>query len=277
MKEFIKYRKALDYAIEKYGDLKRKVTHLPYVIHPLRISAILRAAGFNEFDHQDMMIATLFHDLVEDTDITLEDITNGFGAKIAALVGDLTHPTDMPGEKKDDWLRTFANVSTEVKIDQLKHSSYKAEYDIVSIPRLLGSITLPGYAQFADGKYIKGIGFTLAALGSVALMISKYTKYSSAEDAYKTALHNYDFAFDENTAIRARNEAERKQVEYQTSKENFEISLAVVAIVWVGNAIDVALNHFLSDRINAFAYTAPLNTKESTSSNYWLSLNYKIE
>jgi len=168
-------------------------------------------------------------------------------------------------------------ISTEAKIDQLKHYSFKSEYDIISTPRLLGSIALPGYAQLSDDKYIKGIGFTLAAVGSVAFMISKYARYSSAEDAYKTALHNYDFAFDESTAILARNEAERKQVEYQTSKKNFEISLAVVAIVWVVNAIDVGLNHLLSDRINAFTYATPGDTKQSTTSNYWLSLTYRLE
>jgi hypothetical protein len=169
------------------------------------------------------------------------------------------------------------DVSTEINIEKLKNLTFKAEYNIVSVPRLLASIILPGYAQFDDKKYIKGIGFSMAALGSVAFMISKYFQYSSAEDDYNIALHNYDFATDENTAILARNEAERKQDEYQIDKKNFEISLAVVAFIWVGNAIDVVLNHLLSDRIDAFAYEVPLNTRHSTISNYWLSLNYRIE
>lgn len=168
-------------------------------------------------------------------------------------------------------------VSTEIKIDNLKLTTYEAEYDIISIPKLLGNLILPGSAQLNDNKYYKGTGFTFAALGSVTFMISKYITYANAEDSYKTALHNYDFANDESSVLSARYEADRKQKEYQTSKNNFRISVGIVAIVWVVNAIDVGINHLFTDRINILSCTNPLEGQHFLASNYSISLKYRID
>ena len=65
MKEFSNYWKALTFAFKNYGDLKRKSGNIPYIVHPIRITSILRAAGFSEFKDEDIMIAALFHDLIE--------------------------------------------------------------------------------------------------------------------------------------------------------------------------------------------------------------------
>ena len=64
MKDYSNYCRAITFAFSKYGELKRKSQNIPYVVHPIRINAILRAAGFNENDNEEMMIAALFHDLI---------------------------------------------------------------------------------------------------------------------------------------------------------------------------------------------------------------------
>jgi len=116
MKEFTNYWKALNYALIKYGDLKRKSGDIPYYIHPLRITLILRAAGFSEFENEEIMIAALFHDLLEDTEITSEEIENKFGKKVASIVSELTISNN---EEKEKYLKNLENASKEAKIIKL--------------------------------------------------------------------------------------------------------------------------------------------------------------
>ncbi|MFW9989603.1 MAG: HD domain-containing protein [Candidatus Odinarchaeota archaeon] len=119
MKKFSNYWSAITFAFIKYGNLKRKSKEIPYVVHPIRITAILRAAGFNEFDHEDLIIAALFHDLLEDTDTDLKEIESHFGTKISQIVIELTKPEGAKGRKKDNWLENFINNSKEAKVIKL--------------------------------------------------------------------------------------------------------------------------------------------------------------
>ena len=113
MKEYLKYWKALTYATQNHGLKLRKDGKTPYIVHPLRITAILRAAGFSEYKDEDLMIAALFHDLVEDTDVSLDDIINYFGEKISLIVGELSKPKN---GSKEDWLKIFNKFSKEAQI-----------------------------------------------------------------------------------------------------------------------------------------------------------------
>lgn len=119
MINFSNYWNALSFAFIKYGSLKRISSDIPYVIHPIRITTILHAAGFNEFEHEDIMIAALFHDLIEDTDIEINEIEDRFGSKIGDIVIELTKPEGAKGRKKDKWLEEFAIKSKEAKIIKL--------------------------------------------------------------------------------------------------------------------------------------------------------------
>jgi len=113
MKDFSTYRRALFYAEEHYDGLRRKTHDLPYVVHPLRAVAILRSVGYSEFDDENLMIAALFHDLIEDTSLTYEDIKAEFNEEIARLVLELSHPEGMD---KEDWLKSLKNVSKKARI-----------------------------------------------------------------------------------------------------------------------------------------------------------------
>ncbi len=119
MKEFSNYWNAISFAFIKYGKLTRKMKDIPYVIHPIRITIILHAAGFNEFDNKDLMIAALCHDLLEDTDVTLKEIEDLFGKKVGEVVVELTKPEGTKGRKKDEWLEKFVNSSKDAKIIKL--------------------------------------------------------------------------------------------------------------------------------------------------------------
>lgn len=119
MKDFSNYWNAISFAFAKYGNLKRISSDIPYVIHPIRIITILHAAGFNEFEHEDIMIAALFHDLLEDTDTDIKEIEDKFGKKIGKIVVELTIPKGILGREKDKWLEEFVIKSKEAKIIKL--------------------------------------------------------------------------------------------------------------------------------------------------------------
>jgi guanosine-3',5'-bis(diphosphate) 3'-pyrophosphohydrolase len=113
MKEFSNYWKALTFAGKNHGMKLRKDNETPYIVHPLRITSILRAVGLSEFKEEDLMIAALFHDLVEDTETNLEEIKSQFSEKIASIVKELTKPKN---GNKEKWLKSFDTVSKEAKI-----------------------------------------------------------------------------------------------------------------------------------------------------------------
>lgn len=77
--------KASDYAREAHKEQFRKSGE-PYIIHPIQVAGIL--AELNMDPHT---VATGFlHDVVEDTDVTLEDLEKEFGPDVAMLVDGVT-------------------------------------------------------------------------------------------------------------------------------------------------------------------------------------------
>lgn len=77
-----RYDAALALAARAHRNQLRKGTDLPYFAHPVHVSVILIRHGFGE----DVTIAGLLHDVVEDTDTPLQVITEAFGADVARLV-----------------------------------------------------------------------------------------------------------------------------------------------------------------------------------------------
>ena len=113
MREFENLWKGLSFAFLKYGNLKRKSTDIPYIIHPIRVALILRAAGFSEFQDENLFLAALFHDLLEDTDLTFEELKTKFGDEVALIVKELSKPDN---RSKEDWLRAFGTASKKAKL-----------------------------------------------------------------------------------------------------------------------------------------------------------------
>ena len=58
----------------------------PYIVHPLAVATIVAELGMDT----ESVMAALLHDVVEDTDVTLEQIEKLFGKEIASLVDGLT-------------------------------------------------------------------------------------------------------------------------------------------------------------------------------------------
>lgn len=80
-----RFMKALEFTIIKHDGQYRK-GGLPYATHPLSVSEYVRAAGYGT----EYRIAGLFHDLLEDTDATDDEIRDIGGEKVLEAVKLLT-------------------------------------------------------------------------------------------------------------------------------------------------------------------------------------------
>jgi len=75
--------------------------YLPYIVHPIRVSNIVRIAGGTIAQRQ----AALLHDVVEDTLYTLADIRLRFGEEVADMVNGITDQSGPPTPGRNRALR----------------------------------------------------------------------------------------------------------------------------------------------------------------------------
>ena len=83
---------------KRQHDGQKRSSGEPYIIHPVAVAKIVLDYGM---DYQSVAAAML-HDTVEDTDITLEEVTREFGSDIAHLVDGLTKLVDIHFENREE-------------------------------------------------------------------------------------------------------------------------------------------------------------------------------
>ncbi len=90
---------AIKWARKKHkGSYRDGADPLPYVTHPIEVLTILRyEAGVTD---EDALVAAMLHDVVEDTDATLQDVETRFGTVVRALVEELTRTEPSDEEAK---------------------------------------------------------------------------------------------------------------------------------------------------------------------------------
>ena len=112
-------RNAYALAAEAHKDQRRK-TGEPYIIHPIAVARIVAEElelGANP------VIAAFLHDVVEDTDYTIEDIRERFGDDVAFLVGVVTKQKKEKYEKSkqvDNYRQILASVQYDVRAILIK-------------------------------------------------------------------------------------------------------------------------------------------------------------
>jgi len=94
--ELLELASAIDFATEKHAGQKRKSGE-DYIIHPLNVSAILIDWGMDI----DTVIAGVLHDVIEDTDATLDELEALFGRDIAFLVDGVTKVSQVRSGMRD--------------------------------------------------------------------------------------------------------------------------------------------------------------------------------
>jgi (p)ppGpp synthase/HD superfamily hydrolase len=85
-----RFIEALAFAAAAHGAVQqaRKGSHFPYVSHPIRVAEVLARFGHDD----DVVVAAFLHDTIEDTNVTVDEITAMFGPRIAELVTAVSEP-----------------------------------------------------------------------------------------------------------------------------------------------------------------------------------------
>lgn len=101
---------ALYVAAQAHEGQYRKNTKIPYIAHPAAVGFILQKAGYND----ELIAAGILHDTVEDTELTLEDIEQNFGAHVAEIVaGCSEHDKSLSWEERKEHTIEYLKTATE--------------------------------------------------------------------------------------------------------------------------------------------------------------------
>jgi len=102
---------AIELAAQAHDGQFRKGTNTPYISHPYAVGLMLMNAGCSEA----VVIAGILHDTVEDTDLTLACIREGFGELIANIVDGCSENKSLRWrERKTERIEALKTASTEV-------------------------------------------------------------------------------------------------------------------------------------------------------------------
>lgn len=113
--------KAFNFANQAHKGIKRQSGE-PYIMHPIAVAKIV----CNEIGLGSTSIcAALLHDVVEDTDYTVEDIENIFGPKIAQIVDGLTKISggifgDRASAQAENFKKLLLTMSDDIRVILIK-------------------------------------------------------------------------------------------------------------------------------------------------------------
>ena len=113
-------RKAFDLALELHSQQRRKSGE-PYIYHPISVAKVV--AGELGLDTTSIVCA-LLHDTVEDTNLTLDEVENGFGNKARNIVDGLTKMSGVfePGTsaQAENFRKMLLTLSDDVRVILIK-------------------------------------------------------------------------------------------------------------------------------------------------------------
>lgn len=102
--------KAIQFAAAAHSGQYRKGSKIPYIVHPLNVGRILIENNCDE----ELVIAGILHDTIEDTSVTIDDIRREFNGDIAIIVSCCSEP-----DKSDSWenrkKHTIQNLQTAIE------------------------------------------------------------------------------------------------------------------------------------------------------------------
>ena len=92
---------AIHFATTAHAGQMRKMANTPYILHPMEVAAIAATMTTDE----DVMIAGLLHDTIEDTNADPRDIKRIFGARVSALVQSETEDKLSERPPSETWMQ----------------------------------------------------------------------------------------------------------------------------------------------------------------------------
>ena len=161
-------KRAFFLATEAHEGVRRRSGE-PYLLHPIAVAKIvIEEIGLGV----KSVVAALLHDVVEDTEYTVEDMERIFGPKIASMVDGLTKMSGVfnadTSEQAEYFRKVLLTLSDDVRVILIKIA------DRLHNMRTLGSMPL--------NKQIKITGETIYLFAPLAYRLGLYSIKSELED-----------------------------------------------------------------------------------------------
>jgi len=175
-------RKAFEFANQAHAGMKRRSGE-PYILHPISVANIVcHEIGLGSTS----ICAALLHDVVEDTEFTVEDISNMFGTKIAQIVDGLTKISggifgDKASSQAENFRRLLLTMSDDIRVIIIKIA------DRLHNMRTLGSML--------TAKQYKIAGETLYLYAPMAHRLGLFSIKTELEDLSFKHEHPQEYAY----------------------------------------------------------------------------------
>lgn len=110
--------RAVIYAVNAHAGTERRGKGFPYIVHPMEAVEIVATMT----PDQELLAAAVLHDVVEDTNVTVEDLRKAFGDRIAHLVEEESDKFVEGVSEADSW-----HDRKQAAIDRLAAASREAK------------------------------------------------------------------------------------------------------------------------------------------------------
>lgn len=185
-----KIKEAFEFANEAHKNVRRRSGE-PYIFHPIEVARIsTKEIGLGSTS----VIAALLHDVVEDTDYTVEDIASLFGPKVAAIVDGLTKISGVMGSETslqaESFRKMILTLADDVRVILIKIADRLHNMrTLASMPEhkqvKIASETLYIYAPLAHRMGLHAIKTELENLSMKYEHPEEYEVIAQKIEAYK--------------------------------------------------------------------------------------------
>ena len=182
--------RAVEYARDKHKDQKRK-DGSPYIIHPLAVAEIVAEIGLD----MDAILGALFHDCIEDTDASFDEISRLFGQTVAELVEGVTKLTranfsSSEEAQMENLRKMFMAMSKDIRVVLIKisdrlHNMSTMQYQSPANQGLKCRETMDIYAPLAHRLGMQRIKWELEDTSMRYLNPQDYDTITSYLSAHK--------------------------------------------------------------------------------------------
>ncbi len=194
--------KAFNFARQAHKGVRRHSGE-PYIMHPLAVALIVsKEIGLGSTS----ICAALLHDVVEDTDYTVEDIKNLFGSKIADIVGGLTKISGgvfgaHASAQAENFKKLLLTMSEDIRVILIKiadrlHNMRTLEFMQVNKQYKIAGETLYIYAPIA---YRLGLSKIKTELENLSFKYEHPEEYARIEKKIEKTQRERDILYAEFT------------------------------------------------------------------------------
>ena len=109
--------RAIVFAVRAHQGVERKGKGFPYIVHPMEAVSIVATMTSD----QELLAAAALHDVLEDTNTTVDELRKEFGERVALLV-EAESDIRIEGSRADSW-----HQRKQAAIDRLARASHNAK------------------------------------------------------------------------------------------------------------------------------------------------------